>query len=273
MRPSRRSVTLIGLAFLFLWAVLPIAWLVGTAFKRRLSITASPPEVIFRPTITNFRSNYNGVAIGDLLTNGAVIAVTSALIATAIGGLAGYALARVRSKLSTEAFWFILASRMTPVAVLSVPCFLLFSEIGLRGTHLAVIIVHTVANVSFPAWLLWRTFRRTPQALEFAAQIDGAGVLRAIIDTSVRAARAPIAISFFICFLFSWNEYALASILAPSSGRPIAAALPAFMAQGASQWGWFAAAATVATLPPLAIAFALAKHLSDGIEIRSGVRG
>jgi multiple sugar transport system permease protein len=209
---------------------------------------------MFRPTLENIRAEYNGVALADLVRNSLIIASVSAALSTIIGAAAAYGITRSSARWASNLFWLVLSSRMAPLTVFTVPLFFMFAYTGMRGTYAAVILAHTVANLSLSLWFLWRAFGRIPRSLEIAAQIDGATPFRAALSTTWRLSLPAIATCYFLCFVLSWNEFTFASLVSAADTRPITASLPAFMAQGSSQWGAFAAVASLSAFPTLILA-------------------
>src|ERR1039458_3453153 len=65
----RRVILLSFAAF----CLLPYVWTAGTAFKARLDITASPPKLLWKPTLENFATSYNGQGIVPLVLNTLII--------------------------------------------------------------------------------------------------------------------------------------------------------------------------------------------------------
>ena len=93
---------------------------------------------------------------------------------------------------------------------------------------------------------------------------------RAFLQSAAGSALAPAlgAAAAFV-FLFSWNEYLIASLLSNSLTRPVTPALPGFIAQATSQWGEFCAVALIASLPPIIIALFARRYFARAFSIGS----
>lgn len=264
---SRRLVLLAGLwLFTAVW-VLPYLWMVTTSFKSRLEITARPPRVLFTPTLDNFTWTYNGQGILPLFANTFTIASSTVIVTVLLGLPAAYFFSRHRSALNRNLFLFILSTRIAPPIALSLPFFIVLTQIGLRGTYVAVIIIHSAFNLSFVIWLLEGTFADIPEEIEMAAQIDGRTRLGALVRIVIPLAQTGIGAAALFTFVFSWNEYMMASLLSSSTTRPVTPALPGFIAQATTQWGFFCAVATLSSIPVLLLVILTRRYLVRGLAL------
>jgi multiple sugar transport system permease protein len=251
------------------FSVLPYAWLVLEAFRPRSIITASPPSLDPGLTLENFSLSYNGQSILALSANSLIIGLGTVVVSLIAGTPAAYFFARIRTRWTRQLFLLVLSTRMAPPIAICLPLFTLFAVLGLRGTYLAIILTESVFNVAFVVWFLEGCFASTPQEIEMAAQIDGCSrvgaLLRVVLPLNLPALGAAAA----FVFLFSWNEYLMASLLTDSLTRPLTPALPGFIAQATSQWGSFCAVALIASLPPLAMAVMARHYLARAFTVGS----
>jgi multiple sugar transport system permease protein len=247
-----------------LW-VTPYLWMVMAAFKSRLDVTARPPRLLFSPTLENFALSYNGQPIVPLFANTFVIATGTALLTLLLGVPAAYFFARRRSGGTRNLFLFVLATRIAPPIALSLPFFIVFTQVGLRGTYAAVVIIHSVFNLSFVIWLLEGFFADVPVEIEMAAQVDGRTRTGAFFYAVLPQIRLGVGTTALFTFIFSWNEYMMASLLSSSATRPVTPALPGFIAQASTQWGSFCAVATLSSLPVLALVVLARRQLARGL--------
>ena len=62
---------------------------------------------------------------------------------------------------------------MFPPIAVAVPIFIMYRKLGLGDTHLGMIILYTVVNLSLAVWLLKGFMDEIPKEYEEAAMIDG----------------------------------------------------------------------------------------------------
>jgi multiple sugar transport system permease protein len=242
----------------------PYLWLVFQAFRPRSDITASPPTLNLDLTLQNFALDYNGQSLLQLLFNGCIISGGTVALSLIVGAPSAYFFARFESRWSRNLFVLVLSTRMAPAIALSLPMFVLFTFLNLRGTYLSVILAQTAFNVAFVVWFLQSAVTESPREMELAAQIDGRSWMGALLDIVIPANAPALQAASAFVFLFSWNEYLLSSLLSNSLTRPITPALPGFIAQATSQWGNFCAVALIASLPPIGLAMVARRFLTRG---------
>lgn len=255
----------LGLGCMALVSALPYLWLVLTAFRPRTVITASPPDFSVYLTFENFASVYNGQSIFHLFGNSLIVSIGTVGISLLAGLPAAYYFSRNPSGWSKSLFLIVLSTRMAPPIALSLPMFVVFTEIGLRGTYVAVIIAEAIFSIAFVVWFLEGALSGVPPQAEWAAQVDGRSQLGALVTVVLPAILTALAAAAGFVFLFSWNEYMMASLLSSSATRPITPALPGFIAQATSQWGAFCAVAFMSSLPPLLMAVLARRFLTRGL--------
>ena len=90
--------------------------------------------------------------------------VTVALGATALtlvlSTLAAYGLSRFRFKGQQNVLLFVLSQRMMPPIAVAIPIFFMFRDLGLRDTHLGLILAHTLINLPIAVLLMKSVLRR-----------------------------------------------------------------------------------------------------------------
>ena len=257
----------IGLwAFAIIWTA-PYLWMIITSFKSRLDITARPPQLLFTPTLENIAWAYNGQYVLPLFANTFIVALGTTVATLALGVPAAYFFARHRSRMTRALFVFVLSTRIAPPIALSLPFFIVFTEVGLRGTYTAIILIHTIFNLSFVIWLMEGFIADIPEEIEMAAQVDGRTRLGAFTRIVMPIALPGIGIAALFTFIASWNEYMMASLLSSSNTRPITPSLPGFIAQATTQWGSFCVVATLSSLPILLVVILSRHYLARGLTI------
>ena len=112
-------------------------------------------------------------------SNSMIIGFGSTFASVFLGALAAYAFSRFRVPLKDDLLFFILSTRMFPPIAVAVPIFIMYRKLGLGDTHLGMIILYTVVNLSLAVWLLKGFMDEIPKEYEEAAMIDGYSRLQA----------------------------------------------------------------------------------------------
>ena len=129
-----------------------------------------------------------------------IIGFGSTFASVFLGALAAYAFSRFRVPLKDDLLFFILSTRMFPPIAVAVPIFIMYRKLGLGDTHLGMIILYTVVNLSLAVWLLKGFMDEIPKEYEEAAMIDGYSRLQAFFKVVLPQAMTGIAAT---CLLYT----------------------------------------------------------------------
>ncbi|WP_152541164.1 carbohydrate ABC transporter permease [Kallotenue papyrolyticum] len=283
--------------FVFL---IPVLWMALTAFKPREAIVAVPPQIVFRPSLEGFVSLFTQrstltrmqmeryrqrtdlhwwdrialerglVIIGPSqyvgrLTNSLIIAGGSTALAVGLGVLSAYAFSRFRIKGEADLLFFILSTRMLPPVVVTIPIFLMYRRLNLFDTHLGMILLYTVFNLSLSVWLLKGFIDEIPREYEEAALVDGYTRFQAFRRIVLPQAVTGIATTVVFCLIFAWNEYAFALMLTSDRARTAPPSIPSVVGTAGREWAATAAGSLLFLIPVVIVAFALRRYLLRGI--------
>lgn len=262
----------LGLLFAMAIICLPGLWIVLSSLRPTVEIMAKPPVWIPRQlSFDAYVSMFSGIGEGgipviDYFRNSLIVALTSTLVALAVGMAGGYAFARYRFRGKSAIFLGFMLTRTVPGIALSLPLFFVYAKLGIIDTHFGLILAYVALNVPFTIWLIDGFFRQVPQDLAEAAQIDGCSRWQAFWQVEFPLARPGIASAGIFAFLTSWNEFALASQLTRSTGsKTLPVGLLDYTAEFTIDWRGMCALAVVMIIPALALTFIVQKHLVSGL--------
>lgn len=295
-----RAVVVVLVALIML---IPIFVMIITAFKSRPDVTASPPTVLFRPTLEGFVFLFTDRAIaapgriaelqqkassGQLnlfeqvalesgqeitgpsqyvgrIINSLIIAGLSTILSVGLGVLAGYAFSRFNLPGKDDLLFFVLSTRMLPAVVVTIPLFLMYRQVGLYDTHLGMILLYTVFNLSFAVWLMKGFIDEIPREYEEAALVDGYSRLQTFVKIVLPQSVSGIAATTVFCLIFAWNEYAFALMMTSEKARTAPPSIPSMLGRGGIEWSAIAAGSLGFLIPVIIIVFALRKYLLRGV--------
>jgi len=192
--------------------------------------------------------------------NTILYAGVSAVGASVLATLAGYAFAKYQFPGSKALFSITLGAIMIPLTALAIPTYLLFSSAGLTNTPLAVILPSLVSPFSV---FLMRVYAADaiPDSLIEAARVDGAGEIRIFWQVAIRLLGPGIVTVMLFTLVATWNNYFLPLIMLNSGELyPLTVGLAQQEATSAAGGGAQALFSTVITgsflsIIPVVIAF------------------
>jgi multiple sugar transport system permease protein len=298
---GRYIVLLILVAFTFNYLI-PLFYIVNTAFRPWKDIKAYPPKIIYKPSLGSFvriftsrnvitdatkpteeeiaqmgffeKIVYNEtyekiIRLGNLpgrYLNSVIVCLFTVVITIILGTLSAYGFSRFKVKGKDDLLFFILSTRMLPPVVVAIPIFLMFRTLHLTDTRLGLIILNTCFNVSFAVWVLKAFIDEIPAEYEEAAMVDGYTRFQAFRKIVLPQATTGIAATAVFVFIFVWNEYAFAFLLSREVAQTVPAWLPYQSGVLGYDWGAAAAGSFVFLLPPMIFTIILRKHLVRGIS-------
>lgn len=269
MSPARRRMVLRGLETAALLLVLflilfPILWMALTAFKRPVDLFDL--TLFFTPTLENFRTIFSEPwNIGRTLWNSVVVASLTVLIAIPASTLAAYAFSRFELPWKGALFFTILATQFIPAVVVVLPFYLLFRDLGLLDTHLALVLVNLAIVTPFAVWMLKGFLDAVPTESEEAALVDGATRLRVILDIVVPMVWPGVLVTAVFCFILTWNEFLFALILTRDDAVTLPVGITRFRTERGDLWELIAAAGILISIPMFLLSSVVQRHFVRGM--------
>ncbi|HZQ16636.1 MAG TPA: sugar ABC transporter permease [Gaiellaceae bacterium] len=277
---------LVALVAVFV-ALFPVVYIVSSAFNsdNNLSTAGAYPA---HPTLHNFGAllhNHvvaNTGALQDVpylhwFLNSMLIAGLTALFTTMLGALAAYAFSRFRFKGRRLGMLALLLIQMFPQFVAVAAIYLIvynlggiFPELGLDQLA-AVVIVYLGGSMGVQAWLMKGFFDTIPTELDESARVDGATAAQIFWGVVLPLAAPVLAVVALISFVFTLNEFVIASALLQTTGH---LTLPVGMfhlidGQYDKTWGPFTAGALLAALPVSILFMFLQRWIVSGLTAGS----
>jgi multiple sugar transport system permease protein len=275
MRRKPSAAFWVMVVLLTLLVVLPLLWMVITAFKTVGESQADPPTLI--------PQDPSGRAFGEVLTTGGqnpvlrwalnslAAASLHAALVVVVASMAGYALARMDFRFKNFIFSFILLTLFIPGFVFLMPNYLLMDNLGWLDTLWALVVPGAAG--AFGVFFMRQFFLAIPKELEEVALIDGANAWIVFTRIILPNAKPALATLTVLSFLTNWNDFVWPLFVLFSPER---LTLPAGLSllQGAytTDYPVIMAGATVAAVPVLIIYVFVQRYVIEGVA-NSGIKG
>lgn len=194
-------------ALAVIWFI-PIYYLIVTTFKSPREATEGPLKLPEVWRIENYIEAWKNMEYPRALFNTVTITVLAVGIIVLVTSLAGYALARTKTKWGNRFFLLFLAGLMVPFQMNIVSLFKIVKSVGLMNTIWAVILVDVAINVPQGIFLFKEFIESSvPKELEEAAEIDGCSVIQKFFVIVLPLLKPVIATVVIIVTLNVWNEF------------------------------------------------------------------
>lgn len=250
-----------------LFFAFPVYWMATSSLKSDTDISTYPPIWTFKPTFHSFAQLFSELDALDALINSAVIVGISTCLAMISGTLAAYALARFDIKNKNFIAFEVLSIRMLPPMVSVIPLFMIAKALGIFDTPWLLIAVYTLNGLPFVVWVMRVFIQEIPQSIEEAALIDGCSRFECFWRVTLPLLLPGLAATMVIIFMFSWNEYLLASILTSAEAKTLPVIAANAIKPKAISWGLASAAGVLMSLPVVVLVLLMQKYLVRGLTL------
>ncbi|CDX53969.1 putative sugar transporter subunit: permease component of ABC superfamily transporter [Mesorhizobium plurifarium] len=254
--------------------VFPLVWLFLTSIRSSADIFSVPVHIIPETaTLSQYVSVFAQYDTMGYVWNTVIVSVATVVLVHLLAIPCAYALSRFRMPGAMLIFGLLLIMRMIPVIALAIPLFAVFAAMGLLDTVWALILSHTAAKLPVAIWLLLGFIQDVPKEIEEAAQSDGAGTVRTLVQIVAPLIAPGIGASAVITFLFTWNDLLLALTLTSSkAAQTLPVGLTNFVSQFGIDWGAMSAAGVLMVIPTLVFVWFAQGLLVKGLTT-GAVRG
>jgi sn-glycerol 3-phosphate transport system permease protein len=205
-------------------------------------------------------------AVGRMLFNSLVMALTVAIGKIAISLISAFALIYFRFPFRQTCFWMIFVTLMLPVEVRIMPTYQVMSDLKLIDTYTGLTLP-LIASAT--ATFLFRQFFLTiPDELTEAARIDGAGPMRFFWSILLPLSRTNIAALFVILFILGWNQYLWPLLITTQESMyTVVIGIKRMISGGdaATEWNLVMATAILAMLPPVLVVVVMQRWFVKGL--------
>lgn len=182
--------------------------------------------------------------------NSAVLTVGSVIVMVILSAMAGYVLARKRSKWGPLVNFFVLAGLIVPPAV--VPTIWVLQGVGLYKTMPGMILIEATFGLSFCILMFRSFFGTVPRELDEAAVLDGAGRVRLFFQVILPLLRPVIVTVIVVQSVFVFNDFAGPLYFLPGADNAtVQTTLYTFSGQNLSFYNLLFMDILLITIPPL----------------------
>lgn len=266
------AISLVIIFFMF-----PILWIFLMSFQTNETILQIPPQLFFEPTIINYRGLITGhleTAAGSLkiefmgnLFNSLFLSTAAVIVGLILGVPAAYAFARLKFKGSEDIAFTLLSFRFAPPLLVLLPLTIYFQQIGLADTYIGLIWVYQLIVLPLILWIVRGYFEDIPADIEYAYRIAGHGFWSTFRKIALPLAGPGIAAAGLLAFIFAWNNFIFALVLASADKQPVTVGALAFITASGINYGQIAAGIVLSIAPTFALAMYAQRYLVEGLSL------
>ena len=277
MSTLERNLRGLALTLVIVFFMFPIVWIFLMSFQTNETILRIPPALVFSPTLSNYTALITGkleTAAGTLdiafmknLLNSVFLSTASVAVALVLGVPAAYAFARHKFKGSEDIAFTLLSFRFAPPLLVLLPLTQYFQWLGLSNTYFGLIWVYQLICLPLILWIVRGYFEDISADVEYAYRIAGHSWFATFRKIALPLAGPGIAAAGLLAFIFAWNNFVFALVLASADKQPVTVGALAFITSSGIQYGQIAAAIVLSVTPTLALALYAQRYLVEGLSL------
>ncbi len=267
----------IALTLVILFFMFPIFWIVLMSFQTNETILRVPPSFLFEPTLGNYRALITGrletgtgvveISFMRNLYNSLFLSTTSVIVALILGVPAAYAFARLKFRGSEDIAFTLLSFRFAPPLLVLLPLTIYFQQLGLANTYGGLIWVYQLICLPLILWIVRGYFEDISEDVEYAYRIAGHRWFTTFRRIALPLAGPGIAAAGLLAFIFAWNNFIFALVLASADKQPVTVGALAFITASGIQYGQIAAGIVLSIAPVFALAIYAQRYLVEGLSL------
>ena len=244
--------------------VIPLVWIADVAVSPGNVLGGAIGDAF---TLDHFATVLSSAAFGTWVGNSLIVSVGTTVAGLLLAIPAGYAFSRYRfSGRRASMFLFILV-QMFPGIIILLPYFMIMKSLGLLNTSIGLIIVYSVTALPLCVWMLKGFFDSIPREVEEAAAIEGCTQFEIFRHIILPLSLPAVAVTALFSFLTAWNEFLLALVFNTSNDQyTLPVGLASMIPATGQQWGDFAAASILVSIPVVILFIAFQRALVQGLS-------
>lgn len=258
---SNRSVggtvfLLIFIALFAVFALFPVVFMIGNAFKPMRELYRYPPTVTPQnPTGQNFKdlleyASDSLVPFTRYLFNTGVLVIVGCLGQILLSAMAAFPLAKSQFRGKKLMSNMVVYALMFSGAVTAVPNYIIITRLGLMDSLWAVILPSFASTLGL--YLLQNFMEMLPDSLIEAAKIDGASYFKTLTSIILPVVKPALMTVFIFTFQNLWGNTG-GSYLYTENIKPLSYMLSRIAATGIARQGMASAASLLLFILPVLI--------------------
>lgn len=254
--------------------ILPLIWMISASLRQP---GLPPPRTIeWLPnpvTWTNYKTIFEIIPLGKYIINSIVVAGLAIPLTLLTASLAGFGIAELSQPARSFAVALTVGLLMLPVTAFWLTRYILFSQLGITDSYLALIAPALMGTSPLFILLFYWTFRRIPLDVIESARLDGAGAFTTWWKIALPQSRATSVAVTILTFMFYWNDFITPLLYLKSQNLyTLAVGVQQLQQLDKTNWPILLAAAAVMTIPTL-ILFSILQRFFLSDERLSGLIG
>lgn len=200
------------------------------------------------------------------LVNSSINALAAMVLNLILGAPAAFVFARYIFPGKKLSFMYLILSPLVPAVALVTPIYMMLQYLGLVGTQVGIILVHTAKALPFTVLILSVFFRKIPAEIFEAAVLDHCSRLQTFWRVALPLALPSVGATGLFAFMLSYSEYMFAMILSgDTQTRPVSVVMAALARNTDVSWSLLNTGIFIAVVPTLVLVVLVWRFVVEGL--------
>ncbi|MCU6793412.1 carbohydrate ABC transporter permease [Paenibacillus sp. WQ 127069] len=273
----RNSITFLLMCIFGLIMIYPLIWLFTASFKSNEEIFGSLslwPNQFLWDGYTKGWLGSGQYSFSLFFMNTFKLVIPTVIFTVISSTIVAYGFARFNFPLKKLLFSLMISTLMLPNAVVIIPKYILFKNLGWLNSYLPFIVPAMLATSAFFIFMIIQFFRGLPRELDESAKMDGCNSFVILVRILLPLAMPALISAAIFQFIWTWNDF-FNSLIYITSVKNFTVALGLRMALDNSTsvaWNQVLAMSVVAVVPCILVFFFAQKYFVEGIST-TGIKG
>jgi oligogalacturonide transport system permease protein len=273
----KNSITFLLMCIFGLIMIYPLIWLFTASFKSNEEIFGSlslwPKHFLW----DGYQKGWVGsgqYSFSLFFINTFKLVIPTVVFTVMSSTIVAYGFARFTFPLKRLLFSLMISTLMLPNAVVIIPKYILFKNLGWLNSYLPFIIPALFATSAFFIFMIIQFFRGLPRELDESAKMDGCNSFMILVRILLPLSMPAMISAAIFQFIWTWNDF-FNSLIYITSVKKFTVALGLRMALDNSTsvaWNQVLAMSVVAVIPCILVFFFAQKYFVEGIST-TGIKG
>jgi len=256
------------LIFMLFFILGPFYWCVMTSFKKEIHVQSRPvyyypPE----PTLGNYRYAWDSIGFDKYFVNSVIVALSAMIFVVIISVLVAYPLTRFKFRGKNAVLLTMLGTQFLPNAMLLIPLFIIYRNLGLLNSLVCVIISIITFQFPYNTVLMTGFLSGVPIEVEEAAMIDGCSRLQSIAYVVLPILVPGMVAAGSFAFVSAWKEFLFTLMFITDVRKlTLSVGLSTMLQEFRVAFGYIAAGCCIAMIPPVAMFAYIQRFLVTGLS-------
>ncbi|MDC3140149.1 carbohydrate ABC transporter permease [Alphaproteobacteria bacterium] len=262
----------LGLIIFILITLVPFYIMIMTSLKNQQSLILNPLDFSininsdFKTLFNSYIELFTDFNFHLFLINSFFVSCVTVFITLFFSIPGAYALSRLRFPSKKLFSSSVILIYLIPSIVLVIPLYAIFSQIGLRNSLLALIIIYPATTIPVALYMLRGYFSSLSSEIDDAALMDGLSRVQIIFKIAIPLSKPAIVSVGLYVFMIAWNEFLIAFMfLDDPSIFTLSRGIMSLNSSEVPQQHLMAGA-VIATIPVMIIFLYLEKFLISGLS-------